>query len=117
MLDYRFHISEDWGFDGYKIYLSGVGAEYTSHYFTIKDGRLQVHDKEEGSIIPEPLLVLTEHTGKQILQKLAEGLAKAGFVAEVDNKERITAQALAEERKEQIEYLRKFNEDIIREKL
>ena len=48
-----------------------------------------------------------------IMVALAEALYDSGYYPEVDNRERITAQALAEERKESIEYLRKQQEKIV----
>ena len=117
MIDFRFYITQDWMSSEYKVYLGGLGAEYTSHYFTLVDGKLNVHPREEGSIIPDELFTLDGNEGKKILQALAVELHRNGFVVESDNKERIVSQALAEERKEQIEYLRRFNGDIVKEVL
>lgn len=105
-MDYKFHINEDWNFDGYKIYGTSLNPDYKSSYLTIKDGFLAFNPREEGEAIKEPLLTLNRIQSRRVLQALADALHKAGFVVEHDNKERITSQAIAEERKEQIDWLR-----------
>jgi len=107
MIDFKFHIKEEWDSGDIRIYGVSYGAEYQGYYLTVKDGIIQFNPKEEGEIIKEPFLTLTRHQPKRVLNALVDALKDFGYVAELDNKERITAQAIAEERKEQIGWFRK----------
>lgn len=107
-MKYKCYIkSEVWN-DRYEIYLtSHQPMESDScYYYTIKNGQLGQHKRKEGEIIKEPLLKFTGEQGKNILSALVEGLKEAGYVAEVDNAQRITSEAVAKERKEEISWLR-----------
>ena len=108
-MKYRCHIkSEIWN-DSYELYLTGHQPHEmdSCYYFTVKDGVLEAHKRKEGEMIKEPLLRFTGQSAVNILSALVEGLKEAGYVAEVDNAQRITSEAKAEERKEEIEWLRK----------
>ena len=50
---------------------------------------------------------------KAMLQAIAEGLKEYGIVAEVDNAQRIVAQALADERGKTIEYFKAVNDKLV----
>ena len=98
-----FIINQPWN-DAVEIHLLGHNVGESGYYFTIKDGELERHKREEGGILDNPLLGFSGRN--DILPALVEGLKEAGYVAEVDNAQRITSEAKAEERKEQIGWLR-----------
>jgi hypothetical protein len=87
-----------------------------------ENGQLFTHTIENENLVRHPhtagdeyksLLYLPAPFNKNILTAIAEGLADIGIVAEVDNKQRIVAEALAHERKEEVEYYKKQSEKII----
>jgi hypothetical protein len=106
-MNFRIAIHEDWETEAIKIYGFAYNEDYKSFYLTIDGGYLKLNPKEEGEPAKECMLQLTRNIQKPFLEALTEGLKKAGFVAEVDNTQRITAEARNQERKEQIDWLRK----------
>lgn len=84
------------------------GKSYSCKF---ENGRLELTEVDQYAR-HDPIVTLDSIDASGILQGLAEGLAEAGYVAEVDNAERITAQAVAEERKEQIGWLRGSLEEL-----
>ncbi len=90
--------------NAFEIHLLGHNTGEQTYCFTIKDGQLERHKREEGTVLDKPLLRIGSQMG--VLEALTEGLKDAGYVAEVDNAQRITSEAKAEERKEQIGWLR-----------
>lgn len=94
---------EPWN-DAIEIHLLGHNIGEQPYYFNIKNSKLEAHKRNEGEMLKEPLLRIM---GKEnILLALVEGLKEAGYVAEVDNAQRITSEAIAKERKEEISWLR-----------
>ena len=80
---------------------------------TIEDGKLKWVERNNGEQ-SVPLFEISENIDVDVIfTALAEGLHQAGYYPEVDNRERITAQALSEERKEQVDYLRKQQEKVV----
>lgn len=86
-----------------------------------EDGRLIREQNTElvsahcATAIPDDayLFRLPLDDGELILQSLAEGLAKAGFVAEVDNAQRITAEARAKMLEADRQYFRQLLEKVL----
>lgn len=115
MDSFRFNFTTDeWnGDDTTKVYMFCISDDYKGYYCTIKDGHLELHPKEENESAKEPLLTLTRTDRNQVLKAMVEGLARAGFVAEVDNTQKIISEAVSKERAEQIAYLRGFNERLV----
>ena len=101
---YKLYIDKRWDRDGADIYLLEYSQE-KSYYLTMTDGLLIRNEMEEGTRPDKPFLTLNLYT-ERILEAFTEGLKQAGYVAEVDNAQRITSEAVAEERKEQIGWLR-----------
>lgn len=107
MMDFRFRIVK---FPDYNdktdlflwAYDHSGGKSYSCQ---IKKGFLELNPKED-SERGEPFLNLGLVNERQFLSALVEGLKDAGYVAEVDNAQRITAQAVAEEREKEINWLR-----------
>ncbi len=91
---------------------NGVGKPQTL-VFNKKTGFVEFVEYEDRTI-PDSLFGLRQIIDADaILIALAEALHREGYYPEVDNRERITAQALAKERKENIEYLRKQQERVV----
>ena len=96
-----------------KIYLYERGEEVKFYY--VKDGLLE-HQEET-----IPLLDLDydidekfeDQYGHGILQALSDALGRIGIYPQATNKDKIKAESIADERKEQIEYLRKIQERMI----
>lgn len=83
-------------------------------YHTVEDGKLISHELKVGV---KPSIPLIEFSGygdhNEMLKAISEGLKRAGIVPEVDNKERITAEALAEERSKELSYFKNLNAKLI----
>ena len=94
-----------WDMDGAEIYLLEHTQE-KSYCLTMKDGLLERHFYEEGERPSKVFLTLSLFS-EVILDAMVDGLKRAGHVAEVDNAQRITAEARNEEKEEQIGWLRK----------
>ena len=84
-----------------KIYFFGNNGELKSE--STKEFELLTNDTKHLMVIPNP----------EILQAFAEGLKKAGFIAEIDNSQRISAEAIANERKVQLDYFKNLNSQLI----
>ena len=98
-MNYRFRVSHDWASPSTKLYLWSTSDGYESFYHTIENGLLTRHPKDEGEG-GEPFLTIPDSIRSEpFLDALVEGLRIAGYVAEVDNRQRVVAEALAEERK------------------
>ena len=52
---------------------------------------------------------------KNRVSRKSRGIKEAGFVVEVDNAQRIASEAVSKEREEQIKWLRKQTENILKE--
>ena len=105
-------------FGGFKLYLiRWYGEKGYCHTFD-NNGMAVSTEFDPLSAAPisdlEPLIVVSEQFGgHKMFQAIAEGLKEAGFVAEVDNKKRIAAQALADEREKELDYFKGLNEKLI----
>lgn len=106
----------DWGLflirvDGDKV-LYGSVNEGTQEIVFIEFEDSKPHYDEKG---PHPLFKLGRNFAqRKILDDLVEELAKNGFVAEIDNKQRIAAEALADERKTELEYFKDLISDVVK---
>ena len=111
---YNAFVGGEWGSDKIRVYIkkydpNGIGKP-RSMVFNKKTGSVDFVEYEDGTV-PESLFGIANiMDADAIFVALAEALHHAGYYPEVDNRERITAQALAEERKEQVEYLKKQQE-------
>lgn len=111
--------NSDWNFYAYKNPYNG-GVEFflidyrdiKPHCHTITKGKLERHEFEEFTK-PKPLFAFSM-TMVSAVQSLVDNLAKIGFVAEVDNKERISAQAVAEERKTELDWFKTAHIDLVK---
>lgn len=104
-MEFRFRISRHPIFsDITKIYLFGE-REGKNYCYKVKDGFLE-ESLYDTAAEPEPFLEINELFRGDLFNAFANGLKDAGYVAEVDNAQRITAQALAEEREKEISWLR-----------
>jgi hypothetical protein len=97
------------GFDGVKIY-AFERTETGNYYLTLKDGVFERHPLEEGCSAEESFMTISGLIANELIPALVEGLAKAGYVAEVDNAQRLAAEATSKERKDEIEWLRSLIE-------
>lgn len=116
MTEYKFYLTDD-KFNGSDLIRAYFYAFNESKVWSITmDGsefkKFKMVPKEEGEE-GEIFFEVTSRIARGFFQAMAEGLAHAGYVAEVDNKQRITSEALANERKEQLEKLQKENKDLI----
>ncbi len=109
MKRYKFYVDKRWDVDGADIYLIEHTQE-KSYCLTMKDGLLERHFYEEGERPSKAFLTLSLFS-EAILDAMVDGLKQAGHVAEVDNAQRITAEATAKERKEEIGWLRGLIEE------
>lgn len=115
-MEWKFGVETDfWSSGGINLYLTSLGEDYKSFYYTVKNGLLERHPKGEMEKAT-PLLSLNEIYGTLILRAMVGGLKNAGFVAEVDNKQRISAEAIASERENERDWLRKLVEKQLNEK-
>ena len=112
-MKYKIGISRKYDRIGVQVYLHGVrGNDY--HRLTFDKGEI-VWDKK-----PHVLFEEAERTwlvDDDFLQAFADGLGEFGIYPQKTNKDKIKAEAISDERKEQIEYLRGLNKEIIFKKL
>ena len=113
MIRTKFAIVNDYGFDGVEILGFATNENYKSFYLTIENGYIVYKERDEAERPKEPFLRISGFNYKEILRALAEALDNAGYYPEVTNKEKIASQAIAEERKEQIDWLRKRVENAL----
>ena len=105
-MKYKCFVKQELWNDRIELFLTGWNeTNDLASYYTIKNGELVGHKLKEGETIPESLLK-TSGRNYQLLQAIVDGLKEAGYVAEVDNAQRIVSEATAKERKEQIDWLR-----------
>ena len=118
---FQFHVERSFDQMAVNIYL----VEYTNgkraYYQVGKDGALigTMLKERDANFVDEvkPLLRLPfdpVHPEKELLQAIADGLKEYGIVPEVDNAQRITAQALADERGKTIDYFKELNTSLIK---
>ena len=114
---WRFHISKDDYGHAMEAYLRFKTDRNTFIYYYINEGQLLAQEiGVEGYKLkdkPKPFFIFDVYDEKQILHAISEGLKEIGIVPEVDNKERITAQAVAEEREKELEYFKDINTKLI----
>jgi hypothetical protein len=109
---YIFSVDYPVAWDGVKCYLLRYKGGEVFEINIDETGCLVETPHDINSVYAKPFLTLNMRNN-EILQAIADGLAKVGVVAEVDNKQRIVAEALAEERKGQVQYYKQQNEDIL----
>ena len=103
-MEFRFRIYRNPEFsDKVSLYLWAYDGA-NSYSCQIKEGLLELSPKEDGEA-GEPFLTSGIDTSP-VLRALTEGLKDAGYVAEVDNAQRLTSEAVAKERKDEIDWLR-----------
>lgn len=112
METYKAYFIRQWDKGGVDFYLRRINENYKRHDITIENGLLVCNPKEEFEI-GTPFLTLSDDIAIPIMEAMVEGLKKAGYVAEVDNAQRITSEALAKERKEELEYFKDMNKTLI----
>lgn len=111
-MEFHVHLNKRWDRgDGVDIYV-WRRSESRSDSVVMKDGLLQLNPKEEGEE-GDVFLTLIGTIAHPFLTALTEGLAKIGYVAEVDNAKRITSEALAQEREKELNYFKELNRDLI----
>lgn len=112
---FKFYINNDLGSDATNCYLLAWDMNENFYNCTIADGFLQVEKREPNTKPSKPFMAFRGLDGsRSILQAICEGLKDTGIIAEVDNAQRITSEAVAKERKDEIEYLRKSNDDLVK---
>lgn len=79
--------------------------ENKSFSIVFKDGFLERIPKEEGEI-GEKCITIPSVLSQIFMKSLVDGLADAGYVAEVDNAQRITSEALAKEREKELDFFK-----------
>lgn len=104
---YKFFVASEgyYGYDGIKLY-AFERTDNGGYYLTLKDGKFERHPLQEGETAKKALIDIPGMIAREFIPALLEGFAKAGFVAEVDNANRLAAEATAKERKEEIGWLR-----------
>jgi len=106
-MKYKCFIRQEAWNDSADMFLLGYNEtnDYSS-FFTIEDGRLLSYKVEVGMEPAKPLFSITGQELRFVFPAIVEGLKKAGYVAEVDNAQRIASEATVKEMKEQIDWLR-----------
>jgi len=116
----KFWVEKDrYGLNRVELWLFGIGDNKQYVISFNEDGTIKETEYPEntaGRPPGKPVFTISgySHLADKILKAMVEGLKQAGYVAEVDNAERITSEALAKEREKENEYLKNTNKDIIK---
>ena len=110
---FRVSISRPITMLGYNIYIYYRGSDNNYHIGYVDKDRQLRYDKKGLSpfeLAPDPTIRIEED---DFLQSLADALGEINIYPQETNKDKIKAEAIADERKEQIEYNRKIIEKMI----
>ena len=109
---WRFIVHKNWQIDGTEIYLFYY-FNRDSYSCEIKNGTIQL-TKTEPLTTHKPILTLSGETPdiEGLFKAIVEGLRAVGYTSEVDTSKVIAAQATADERKEQITWLREKIDEV-----
>ena len=94
------------------VFFYGGGKVYTER---VEDSRIIREEHNEGEMAPVFLSIVEDYINDNegFLQALSDGLGRAGIYPQKTNKDKIKAEAVSDERKDQIDYLRDLTERII----
>lgn len=111
--EYKFYIESRYGGADADLFLIQFHGDKLFSYTTDENGCLEYEEIKQGQKPNRPLISFRFPSARPLLIALAEGLKNFGIVAEVDNAQRITAQALAEERERQLKIEQEQNNHMI----
>ncbi len=111
-LQYYVAISRSPAKIGYEVYIYSVrGNDY--HLVTIEKGKMKIGKEPFDPFSAVPLSESISVSNNDFLQAFADALGDIGIYPQATNKDKIKWEAVSDERKEQIEYLRELSEKII----
>lgn len=102
-------------FNSTHVYLTFVDLNKAYNLTIDAYGILQSDEFSEGESFSniKPLFKLNKNDCADICSALTEGLKNFGYVAEVDNAQRISAEAISQERKSELDYFKELNTKLI----